>query len=355
MQLASGTHIPDGLLAANSLLAENSRQGFGTWSGTVHQGFGFVISHTSLGIKGSLYDGRIRSRSTGKERDTESGLDDFGARYYASNLGRFMSSDWDAKPVAVPYANFGDPQTLNLYSYVENSPVDRVDADGHAPSQGSPTWLGSSEGPCDGGWSIACIQETNEINLGTASLSGESLDEMRYDAMVQATQQSAVENSSSKAQQQVSAAVNGKSVTYTYPDGSTVVLSGTHPYRDNNPGDLTGGHGSIGRDGSFAIYSSDTAGWDALQATLTGKYGNSTIADTMKAFNPPDNGKDPMTKGNDPVKYAATLAAAVGVPVSTRISSLSPGQLATVMVNIGRAEGYNSSTNTAVYTAPPNQ
>jgi hypothetical protein len=113
-----------------------------------------------------------------------------------------MSSDWDAKPVAVPYANFGDPQTLNLYSYVENSPVDRVDADGHAPSQGSPTWLGSSEGPCDGGWSIACIQETNEINLGTASLSGESLDEMRYDAMVQATQQSAVENSSSKAQQQ---------------------------------------------------------------------------------------------------------------------------------------------------------
>jgi hypothetical protein len=94
MQLASGTHIPDGLLAANSLLAENSRQGFGTWSGTVHQGFGFVISHTSLGIKGSLYDGRIRSRSTGKERDTESGLDYFGARYYASSMGR--SGLWTA-------------------------------------------------------------------------------------------------------------------------------------------------------------------------------------------------------------------------------------------------------------------
>lgn len=28
---------------------------------------------------------------TGKERDTESGLDNFGARYEASNLGRFMS------------------------------------------------------------------------------------------------------------------------------------------------------------------------------------------------------------------------------------------------------------------------
>ena len=69
---------------------------------------------------------------TCKERDPESGLDDFGARYYASNLGRFMSPDWDAKPTAVPYASFGDPQTLNLYAYVENAPLNRVDADGHA-------------------------------------------------------------------------------------------------------------------------------------------------------------------------------------------------------------------------------
>src|ERR1700690_2625576 len=42
---------------------------------------------------------------TGKERDSESGLDNFGARYDSSNLGRFMSPD-----------SFGghleDPQTL---------------------------------------------------------------------------------------------------------------------------------------------------------------------------------------------------------------------------------------------------
>ena len=72
---------------------------------------------------------------TGKERDTESGNDYFGARYYASTLGRFLSPDWDAKPTAVPYATFGDPQTLNLYSYVENAPLNKVDADGHAVSQ----------------------------------------------------------------------------------------------------------------------------------------------------------------------------------------------------------------------------
>jgi RHS repeat-associated protein len=68
---------------------------------------------------------------TGKERDTESNLDNFGARYFASTLGRFMTPDWAARPTTVPYAEFGDPQSLNLYSYVRNDPVTRADADGH--------------------------------------------------------------------------------------------------------------------------------------------------------------------------------------------------------------------------------
>jgi len=68
---------------------------------------------------------------TGKERDSESGLDQFGARYYGSSMGRFMTPDWAAKPTNVPYASFGNPQSLNLYSYVENNPLSRVDLDGH--------------------------------------------------------------------------------------------------------------------------------------------------------------------------------------------------------------------------------
>lgn len=70
-------------------------------------------------------------RFTGKERDTESGLDEFGARYYSSSIGRFMIPDWAAKPTAVPYAEFGNPQSLNLYSYVENNPLYKPDLDGH--------------------------------------------------------------------------------------------------------------------------------------------------------------------------------------------------------------------------------
>jgi len=68
---------------------------------------------------------------TGKERDSESGLDEFGARYYSSAWGRFMIPDWAAKPTTVPYANFGNPQSLNLYTYVQNNPATVGDVDGH--------------------------------------------------------------------------------------------------------------------------------------------------------------------------------------------------------------------------------
>ncbi len=68
---------------------------------------------------------------TGKERDPESDNDYFGARYYSSRAGRFMSPDWSAKVEPVPYSKLDDPQTLNLYSYVGNNPMARVDADGH--------------------------------------------------------------------------------------------------------------------------------------------------------------------------------------------------------------------------------
>jgi len=89
---------------------------------------------------------------TGKERDTESGLDYFGARYYANITGRFMSPDWAAKPTSVPYAEFGDPQSLNLYSYVRNSPVVRVDADGHtAAILDTPTLIAGHGGLGDPG------------------------------------------------------------------------------------------------------------------------------------------------------------------------------------------------------------
>jgi RHS repeat-associated protein len=60
---------------------------------------------------------------TGKERDAESGLDYFGARYMASTMGRFMTPD----PVG---GHQEDPQTLNRYAYVRNNPLSLTDPTG---------------------------------------------------------------------------------------------------------------------------------------------------------------------------------------------------------------------------------
>ena len=46
-------------------------------------------------------------------------------------MGRFMSPDWSAKEEPVPYASLDDPQSLNLYAYVNNNPLSRFDPDGH--------------------------------------------------------------------------------------------------------------------------------------------------------------------------------------------------------------------------------
>jgi RHS repeat-associated protein len=62
---------------------------------------------------------------TGKERDPESNLDNFGARYNSSALGRFMTPD-PGNAGAVDR----DPQSWNAYSYVRNNPLNLTDPTG---------------------------------------------------------------------------------------------------------------------------------------------------------------------------------------------------------------------------------
>ncbi len=92
-----------------------------------------------------------------RKRDTESGNDYFGARYYASSMGRMMSPDWEDGPDTVPYADFTNPQSLNLYSYGYNNPLSMIDPDGHVPCNGTadititvtPTGSSMSQSPDD--------------------------------------------------------------------------------------------------------------------------------------------------------------------------------------------------------------
>ena len=100
---------------------------------------------------------------TGKERDTESGNDYFGARYYASSMGRWLSPDWSAKYEPVPYAKLDNPQSLNLYGYVLNNPLSHADPDGHQcdTCQKVWTWLTSSHS--------ASSSASGQIDQGSAS------------------------------------------------------------------------------------------------------------------------------------------------------------------------------------------
>jgi RHS repeat-associated protein len=67
----------------------------------------------------------VRQKFTQKERDIETGLDYFGARYYASIQGRFTSADPLLSSGAVE-----SPQSWNRYSYVLNNPLRFIDPDG---------------------------------------------------------------------------------------------------------------------------------------------------------------------------------------------------------------------------------
>lgn len=81
----------------------------------IYEPFGNMI--TSKG------NGENHYTFTGKERDSESNLFYFGARYYNPILGRFISKD-------IVEPNYEDPQSLNRYVYAMNNPIKFIDPTG---------------------------------------------------------------------------------------------------------------------------------------------------------------------------------------------------------------------------------
>jgi RHS repeat-associated protein len=89
----------------------------------------------------------VRQKFTGKERDAETGLDYFGARYFSGAQGRFASVD-PSNAGADP----SDPQSWNGYAYVGNNPQAFVDPSGMNRQDGTGTSCGGWGGiPIGGG------------------------------------------------------------------------------------------------------------------------------------------------------------------------------------------------------------
>jgi hypothetical protein len=88
----------------------------------------------------------------GSEEDRVS----FGRRLW------LMTPDWAAKPTAVPYAVFNNPQSLNLYAYVLNNPLAKADSDGHCCD-----WLKNVLAGAAKGLMNLTLPATNTLNATT--------------------------------------------------------------------------------------------------------------------------------------------------------------------------------------------
>lgn len=85
--------------------------------------FGTVLNTQSYGTPDN------RRLFTSYDRSSATGLDYAVNRFYDPSQGRFTQVD----PAGMDAADLTDPQTLNMYAYCGNDPINRVDPDGRFP------------------------------------------------------------------------------------------------------------------------------------------------------------------------------------------------------------------------------
>jgi RHS repeat-associated protein len=88
---------------------------------------------TTDGYESSEALSELTTRFTGKERDAETGLDYFGARYFSGAQERFTSPDPVDHPSKSSFGYDGflaEPQRWNLYAYALNNPLRYIDENG---------------------------------------------------------------------------------------------------------------------------------------------------------------------------------------------------------------------------------
>lgn len=140
----------------------------------------------------------------------------------------------------------------------------------------------------------------------------------------------------------VSAANNpNRSKTTSFVDAagfSQVDRTGNRGWRNNNPGNIEASNwtksqpGYIGTDGRFAAFDSYENGVKAQAALLgTSAYANKTIAGAIARYAPAFE--------NNTAAYAKAVADAIGVPVGTKMSDLTPSQRVTMVNAMHEVEG----------------
>jgi len=282
---------------------------------------------------------------TGKERDSESGLDYFGARHYASTMGRFMTPD----PAGAAFSVLSAPQSWNMYSYVQNNPLSFTDPDGRECvwDDGSfdskdDAQTGSISG-CTGAGGHYFEPSTFTAGNGQDWSSTPNADIAQLVAASPPYIDSPANSGNSS--------TSGTTTTINLFGSNfdiTQVRQGTHPWRDNNPGDIVSGpftsrNGQLGTYGRFAVFPTSGTGREAMDTLLHGGgYINLSINDAVDRYAPAFE--------NNTASYQQFLTNALGVSGNTPLSSLSPAQFQTLENAISRVEGFNANGNYAVTT-----
>lgn len=137
----------------------------------------------------------------------------------------------------------------------------------------------------------------------------------------------------------------GKTVVFTYSDGSTKIAKGNIPNRCNNPGNIVYGkftlkQGAIGRAGGennerFAVFPNSQMGFAALIALLkTPSYQNLTLAEAINRYAPPVE--------NNTSSYQKNASTQTGIALDTRLATVSGEQLTKLGNAIAKIEGFST-------------
>ncbi|MBK7926931.1 MAG: RHS repeat-associated core domain-containing protein [Bryobacterales bacterium] len=179
--------------------------------------------------------GGTRVRFTGKERDAETGLDYFGARYMSAAQGRFTSPDpfsilQEAKDREELDEYLADPQNWNRYAYVGNNPLKFIDPDGRNKLL---MWLANPanqrmiEGYARRGAEAANRYGTAAYNWGTRLFNSAAGQEITQTAIEIATDSQAPQSTRIGAAREVAvAALTGGRLASVAGEGLKVTVKG---------------------------------------------------------------------------------------------------------------------------------
>ncbi|PWV99207.1 uncharacterized protein DUF2272 [Hoeflea marina] len=137
-----------------------------------------------------------------------------------------------------------------------------------------------------------------------------------------------------------------KTVTYTAADGSVMVRKGgSIAWRQNNPGNIRPGnfsttHGAIGEAGNFAIFPSESVGFDAILQLLSGpSYRDLTLEKAMLKYAPPED-------SNNTEQYIVAIVSQTGIARDRVVSGMSREELTAFGKAIQKHEGWTVGSET---------